>query len=70
VWEWCSTKWRRDYKAYADKVEDDLENAARRVVRGGSWLGNRNLVRCAAHSRYDPDLRIYVFGFRVVSPGS
>jgi formylglycine-generating enzyme required for sulfatase activity len=38
-----------------------------RVLRGGSWDDYGNDVRCADRFRYDPDLRYYDIGFRVVA---
>ena len=35
VWEWCLTKWRKNYREQAD---DDLEGDVVRVVRGGSYI--------------------------------
>ena len=67
VWEWCQDHWHSNYdNAPADGqawlTEDD---AAYRVLRGGSWLyipGN-----CRSASRYDntPDYRLSFIGFRV-----
>jgi len=69
VWEWCSTKWTDDYKGYLDKVDDDLVGEARRVLRGGSWNGSQDYVRCAYRIFDGPDVRVNYIGFRVVSPG-
>jgi formylglycine-generating enzyme required for sulfatase activity len=49
VWEWTDN--------WYDKKEK------RRVVRGGSWLNNRDLARCAYRGRYYPRDRIYDAGF-------
>ncbi len=55
VWEWCSSR-------YSEKT---------RVLRGGSWGGNRWLARCASRGRRYPGDRINYIGFRVAaSPGS
>jgi formylglycine-generating enzyme required for sulfatase activity len=68
VWEWCRTKWRESYKEPAD---ESPEGTSPRVVRGGSWLFGRWLVRCAFRFRGGPVYRYYLQGFRVVvSPGS
>jgi len=39
------------------------------VLRGGSFLFDRNLVRCASRLRLGPNDRSHYVGFRVVSPG-
>jgi len=36
------------------------------VIRGGSWYGNEGYARCAYRLRYNPDLFISRYGFRVV----
>jgi formylglycine-generating enzyme required for sulfatase activity len=67
VWEWCSTKWRENYKAKAD---DTLEGDSSRVLRGGSFFNNRDYARCAYRSWYVPDFVFNSIGFRVVvAPG-
>jgi len=55
VWEWTAS-W------YDDKKEH-------RVLRGGSWLYNRRVARCADRFRFVPDFFLNDVGFRVVSPG-
>jgi len=39
-----------------------------RVVRGGSWSDNRNLVRSALRLYYEPDASFFNLGFRCVAP--
>jgi len=63
VWEWCRTKWERDYEGYRD--DNDPGGEALRVLRGGSFYRYQGSVRCACRwdlplDRYDPS------GFRVV----
>ena len=68
VWEWCQTKWRSSYKEPSGEA---LEGIDPRVVRGGSWLLNQWLVRCACRDGHSPVSRLFSLGFRVVvSPGS
>ncbi len=69
VWEWCSTKWLDNYGGYEEKVDDDLEGDAPRVVRGGSWGYSHRNVRCAFRHGNFPYSRDYYYGFRVVAPG-
>ena len=64
VWEWCLTKWRETYATPPD--DDPAEDAATRVLRGGSWYDdNPGSVRCAYRGRGYPDGRIDDDGFRV-----
>ncbi|MFN8444377.1 MAG: SUMF1/EgtB/PvdO family nonheme iron enzyme [Caldilineaceae bacterium] len=70
VWEWCSTRWQEDYNNYERTVSDDFTVSEIRVLRGGSFVFDRVLVRCAARFRGYPGHRNRSFGFRVVvSPG-
>ena len=59
VWEWCSNS--------DDKPESgDVSSDARRVVRGGSWCGNRDDARAASRNHNTPDYRDNNLRFRVV----
>jgi formylglycine-generating enzyme required for sulfatase activity len=61
VWEWCLNKYEKPEDTTIDK------NNAWRVLRGGSWSLNANLVR-AAYRGFDlPDGRDLDLGFRVVA---
>jgi formylglycine-generating enzyme required for sulfatase activity len=67
VWEWTQTKWRSNYDTPAD---NSPQGDAARVVRGGSFLVDERLVRCAVRNFYYPYLRYGNYAFRVVvSPG-
>jgi formylglycine-generating enzyme required for sulfatase activity len=72
VWEWCQSKWVENYQQYDRGVpeRESLEGSEPRVVRGGSFIGNLRLVRCAYRSRLVHDYLLYGgSGFRlVVSP--
>jgi len=46
------------------------EEQTNRVVRGGSWNGDRRDCRCASRLRSVPDSFLYNLGFRLLSPGS
>ncbi len=70
VWEWCRTVWLDDYTEYAQRVNDDLTEGDRRVLRGGSFSPDRNLVRCAVRLRASPVYGSGNLGFRLLSPGS
>jgi len=65
VWEWCSSL----YKPYPYDPSDGRENleaGALRVVRGGSFDGNRYFARCAYRDWYSPLSDWDHGGFRVV----
>jgi formylglycine-generating enzyme len=66
VWEWCDDSY--DALAYERYREGDLQRPASgkfRVVRGGSWvLEKEDYFKCAFRSRR-PDLRSGSYGFRV-----
>jgi formylglycine-generating enzyme required for sulfatase activity len=72
VFEWCTT---REGKSYPYDVSEDewseeyLQGSAARVLRGGSWLSNQYLARCAYRNRNNPHntRKRNNNGFRVVS---
>jgi formylglycine-generating enzyme required for sulfatase activity/energy-coupling factor transporter ATP-binding protein EcfA2 len=70
AWEWT----RSAYKGYPYNSKDgreDLSSRASRVLRGGSFDGDLDLVRCASRNRSYPNYRNFSIGFRlVVSPSS
>jgi formylglycine-generating enzyme required for sulfatase activity/Cdc6-like AAA superfamily ATPase len=67
VWEWCGTKWGGDYKDYDKKAKDreGFEGENQRVLRGGAWLLDEVIARCAYRLRYDADYRSNDVGFRL-----
>jgi formylglycine-generating enzyme required for sulfatase activity len=79
VWEWTLSLWgtkrdEPDFK-YPYDPGDGRENLGAgpntsRVLRGGTFLDDRGLMRCAYRRRYPPDYRYYRIGFRLaVAPG-
>jgi formylglycine-generating enzyme required for sulfatase activity len=58
VWEWVQDAFVTPYGG--------PQPEARRVIRGGSWDGRVNYVRCAIRNRYDTDKRDPRIGLRVV----
>lgn len=52
VWEWTESKWS--------------EEGSYRVVRGGSWNNDAQVLRSAYRSHDSPGSRSYVIGFRLV----
>ena len=59
VWEWTLTE-------YESGKSDNISSAASRVVRGGSWYGNRFSARAAYRGSGSPAGRSNDYGFRVV----
>ena len=68
VWEWCEDDWHSNYdKAPIDNSAwVDNPRGKLRLLRGGSWHLNQNYCRAASRYNYNPDVRYYSFGFRVV----
>jgi formylglycine-generating enzyme required for sulfatase activity len=68
VWEWCRTKWQESYRDYRD--DNELEDEATRVLRGGAFYGSEGFVRCASRLGDVPNFWDSYVGFRVVvAPG-
>lgn len=63
VWEWCLTDY---YNPVPDAKVENLRIAARRVLRGGSWLFSQGNVRAAFGSLNRPFIRNNRLGFRLV----
>jgi formylglycine-generating enzyme required for sulfatase activity len=66
VWEWIADWYDRDY--YANSPEQDPigpEHGAARCVRGGAWINNPTMIRCAERDyRRLPHRELKYFGFR------
>ena len=65
VWEWCHSL----HKPYPYQLDDGRENEkdnSLRVVRGGSWLDDLCLARCAYRDWFAAVEFVAPFGFRVV----
>jgi formylglycine-generating enzyme required for sulfatase activity len=66
VWEWCADNWHGDYKgAPQDGSVWPGGDVSLRVLRGGSWYIDPDILRSAIRVRYPPDNRYYGVGFRV-----
>ena len=72
VWEWCATKWRKDYPYNVKENEwsaEYLGGTNVRVLRGGSWSDSHYNARCASRFRGFPISGNFIRGVRVaVSP--
>lgn len=64
VWEWCSTKSRKNYDGYAP--DEDPEGDDWRVLRGGAYGSDGWFARCASRDWYPPGFCNFYVGFRVV----
>ena len=69
VLEWVEDAWHNSYEgAPADgSAWIDEPRGVPRMVRGGSWGNDRRYARAAYRYHYDPGLRRYLVGVRVVS---
>jgi formylglycine-generating enzyme required for sulfatase activity len=75
VWEWTRSLWGKEVEkpewgypyAPQDGREDlDASSEVARVLRGGAFVSDPGLVRCACRSRGYPVSRVDFVGFRVV----
>ena len=68
VWEWTRSLYDFKYPYRFDDGRED-ENASdgvARVLRGGSYDNEDGDLRCAVRCRYNPNVRRFLIGFRVV----
>ncbi|MBI3915293.1 MAG: SUMF1/EgtB/PvdO family nonheme iron enzyme [Chloroflexi bacterium] len=72
VWEWCSSRWGKNWEKpdfkYPYRLEDgreDLKSNDLRVLRGGAWDYNQGNARCANRGGSSPHDRNDSVGFRV-----
>ncbi len=75
VWEWTRSLWGKELGKpafqYPYKADDGRENLNApgeilRVLRSGSFIGDRGLARCAHRGAGFPDLGVDSVCFRVV----
>ena len=64
VYEWCGD-WYGDYTSSAQTNPTGPAGGSYRVLRGGAWDFNANLVRSSFRSGNTPDFSYYSVGFRV-----
>lgn len=67
VFEWCQDWYSFSY--HNDSLAANHQNPffnGDRVVRGGSWVYNAEVVRSASRLSYDPDSRYCSVGFRCI----
>ena len=66
IWDWTSSLYQPYPYDPTDGREHTLSGDGRRVVRGGSWFGDRECARAASRHGCDPNHRDNDIGFRLV----
>jgi formylglycine-generating enzyme required for sulfatase activity len=68
VWEWCSDWYGRDYYSSCPTINPQGSSSSdSKVLRGGSWIGDSEFMRCANRYYIPPsNLFIHYVGFRCV----
>jgi formylglycine-generating enzyme required for sulfatase activity len=64
VFEWCSD-WYTEYPKGAVSDPAGPKASSDRVYRGGCWYYGVAVCRSAHRRRFDPSLRVILYGFRV-----
>lgn len=65
VWEWCFDWYDENYyQTSPGNNPEGPDNGTYRVYRGGSWINDRNYLRCAARGKNVPEYRSPSIGFR------
>ena len=68
VWEYCSDWYESAYYDISPAINPQgPSSGSSRVLRGGSWLNNTNVLRVAYRLSIDPTLPLNFIGFRCVS---
>jgi formylglycine-generating enzyme required for sulfatase activity len=67
VWEWVEDSWHENYDGAPADGSAWLRggDTSYRVVRGGSWRNESELIRSAARDRRNINVRFDTLGFRV-----
>jgi formylglycine-generating enzyme required for sulfatase activity len=66
VWEWVQDAFTTPYTSDAVQNNPVINQGEHRVLRGGSWNGKANYVRCSIRNRTPADRRYFTIGFRIV----
>jgi formylglycine-generating enzyme required for sulfatase activity len=64
VWEWCSSQYRL-YPYQSDDGREELSGSHDRVLRGGSFFEQPEILRCTYRFGCHPKSRNRKFGFRI-----
>ena len=68
VYEWCADWYKKDYYSQSPTKKPTGPNSGEwRVLRGGSWSNDLNLLRVATRGAFYPGSRLNSNGFRCVS---
>jgi uncharacterized protein (TIGR02996 family) len=73
VWEWCADWYQENYYWHSpqrDPQGPESSSENRRVLRGGSWVGDGWLCRAANRNKAAPFMTTGDYGFRVVLVGA
>ncbi len=67
IWEWCSDWFDASYYGKSDNDKDPRgpKSESRRVLRGGCWGNHAWCCRSAYRTKFVPEKRDDVIGFRV-----
>lgn len=66
VWEWCSDWYSSNYNMNDTNNPTGPSSGSLRVLRGGSWGNDARTCRVTNRNYFNPKLRGYYYGFRVV----
>ena len=63
VFEWC---WDWYGTPYEGGTDPHSATGSERAIRGGSWIGTSDVLRCADRGFLDPAIEFSIIGFRAV----
>lgn len=70
VYEWCADPWHKNYDAAPTDgsvwLSDNPKDNRYRILRGGGWATESRQCRSAQRTRFGPNKKYSVIGFRVV----
>ena len=66
VWEWTCSLYKREISVDYSQASCNSSSRSVRVVKGGSWASNKELIRPAARKAGAENLKAYDLGFRLV----
>ncbi len=66
VWEWCKDFYKKDFYQTAGRGADPActQNTGLRVLRGGSWVNSRDILRSSNRYWGEPRKKAITIGFR------
>jgi formylglycine-generating enzyme required for sulfatase activity len=69
AWEWSSSVYRQ-YPYRTDDGREDVASREARVVRGGSWFDDPEVLQASLRPYLSPSNRYVYIGFRCARDGS